>query len=100
MPSKAVVESQSEVLLLSWCEHATQDGTTSKQASSIPASGHEFSLVSFPYSDSVPDGTFGAVDPTREDNYDFLETLFTEVTARFSDHYIHLGGNKVNLACW
>ncbi|KAK7084869.1 hypothetical protein SK128_002483 [Halocaridina rubra] len=44
--------------------------------------------------DGKPDGTFGPIDPTNEANYGFLTTLFTEVTKRFVDHYLHLGGDE------
>ncbi|KAG7158849.1 Beta-hexosaminidase subunit alpha-like [Homarus americanus] len=52
------------------------------------------------YKGSSPDGTFGPIDPSKDNNYDFLQTLFTEVTGRFPDHYIHLGGDEVNFSCW
>lgn len=53
------------------------------------------------YVGSKPTGTFGPIDPTNEDNYEFLKNFFTEVTTqRFIDHYIHLGGDEVSFECW
>nr|XP_053633010.1 beta-hexosaminidase subunit alpha-like [Cherax quadricarinatus] len=52
------------------------------------------------YSESVPDGTFGPIDPTNNNNYGFLKDFFTEVTSRFHDHYVHLGGDEVSFNCW
>ncbi|CAL4067414.1 unnamed protein product [Meganyctiphanes norvegica] len=52
------------------------------------------------YLGNKPTGTYGPVDPTVEANYDFLRELLTEVTGRFKDHYIHLGGDEVPFTCW
>uniref|UniRef100_A0A2P2I7C1 Beta-hexosaminidase n=1 Tax=Hirondellea gigas TaxID=1518452 RepID=A0A2P2I7C1_9CRUS len=51
-------------------------------------------------SSGVPDGTYGPVDPSNEDNFDFLSKLFTEVTANFPDHFLHIGGDEVPFDCW
>lgn len=57
-------------------------------------------LLTTCYDGDKPDGTFGPIDPTNDANYDFLKSLFTEVTERFQDQYIHLGGDEVNFDCW
>lgn len=45
---------------------------------------------------------FGPIDPTIEDNYDFIRTLLTEVKDLFQDQYLHLGGDEVenSISCW
>lgn len=52
--------------------------------------------------DGQPDGTFGPVDPSNEDVYIMMSTFLQEVTERFPDVYVHLGGDEVSFGfdCW
>ncbi|XP_022179120.1 beta-hexosaminidase subunit beta-like isoform X2 [Myzus persicae] len=50
-------------------------------------------------SDSDPNH-FGPIDPTIEENYNFINTLLAEVNELFLDNYLHLGGDEVNTTCW
>lgn len=52
------------------------------------------------YNASGPDGTFGPIDPTREENFAFLTTLFAEIAGVFPDEYVHVGGDEVVFDCW
>lgn len=42
----------------------------------------------------------GPIDPTLEENYHFIRTLFTEISELFKDKFLHLGGDEVNMTCW
>jgi len=41
-----------------------------------------------------------AMDPTREEVYQFLDTFIGEMAALFSDAYFHVGGDEVNGKQW
>ena len=46
------------------------------------------------------DNEFGPIDPTREENYDLIKSLFTELRQVFPEKYLHLGGDEVSFKCW
>ncbi|CAH8853293.1 unnamed protein product, partial [Trichobilharzia szidati] len=52
------------------------------------------------YQDSKPTGQLGPMNPVNDSTFEFLKNLFTEVTSRFHDNYIHLGGDDIDFACW
>ncbi|HLY18502.1 MAG TPA: family 20 glycosylhydrolase [Bryobacteraceae bacterium] len=41
-----------------------------------------------------------AMDPTREETYQFLDTFIGEMTGLFPDEYFHIGGDEVNGKQW
>lgn len=41
-----------------------------------------------------------ALDPTRDEVYDFIDALLDEMTALFPDEYFHIGGDEVNGKQW
>ncbi|CAL8089385.1 unnamed protein product [Orchesella dallaii] len=47
-----------------------------------------------------PDGTFGPINPLREDAYKKMAQLLEEVINVFPDSYLHLGGDEVDFDCW
>jgi hexosaminidase len=54
-----------------------------------------------PYSIGRTWGVFdGAMDPTREETYDFLDAFLAEMTQLFPDPYFHIGGDEVNGKQW
>jgi len=52
------------------------------------------------YTNGVPDGTTGPIDPTNPRTWTFLTSFFAEVVSVFPDHFIHLGGDEVSYTCW
>ncbi|XP_068215407.1 beta-hexosaminidase subunit beta-like isoform X2 [Palaemon carinicauda] len=59
-------------------------------------------LLTSCYKGDEPDGTYGAIDPTNEKNYEFLKSFLEEVSDRFPDDHLHLGGDSAleGLRCW
>jgi len=54
-----------------------------------------------PYSIERKWGIFDpAIDPTRDEVYQFLDGLIAEMTALFPDDYFHIGGDEVNGKQW
>jgi hexosaminidase len=54
-----------------------------------------------PYSIGRTWGVYdGAMDPTREETYEFLDAFLGEMTPLFSDPYFHIGGDEVNARQW
>ncbi len=45
-------------------------------------------------------GSNPAMDPTREEVYDFLDQFFGEMTGLFPDAYLHIGGDEVAPKQW
>ena len=72
--------------------------------------GHSTSwFVGYPELASAPgpyvlDTIFGvllpAMDPTREEVYEFLDQFFGEMAELFPDEYLHIGGDEVNASHW
>ncbi|KER27742.1 hypothetical protein T265_05296 [Opisthorchis viverrini] len=52
------------------------------------------------YSEGVPDGTYGPMNPAESYTYEFLVDLFEEVTKVFPEQMFHLGGDEVPYDCW
>jgi hexosaminidase len=61
----------------------------------------ELASVPGPYSIGRTWGIYdGAMDPTREETYDFLDAFLGEMTQLFPDPYFHIGGDEVNGKQW
>jgi hypothetical protein len=44
--------------------------------------------------------TSGPMDPTKESTFSLIWQLLREVSTRFPDSQIHIGGDEVDFACW
>ncbi|XP_064488150.1 beta-hexosaminidase subunit alpha-like isoform X2 [Ornithodoros turicata] len=61
--------------------------------------GHP-NLLTTCYGYKNPTDAYGPIDPSRDENYVFLERFFQEAAQVFPDQYIHLGGDEVTFDCW
>jgi len=52
------------------------------------------------YLDTAMMGIQAAMDPTREEVYEFLDQLFGEMAVLFPDEYLHIGGDEVVPTQW
>ncbi|KFP70941.1 Beta-hexosaminidase subunit alpha, partial [Acanthisitta chloris] len=52
------------------------------------------------YSGEKLSGTYGPINPILNSTYQFVTSLFQEVSAVFPDFYLHLGGDEVDFTCW
>ena len=52
------------------------------------------------YSQGKPNGVYGPLNPSQNYTFEFLEALFKEISTKFTDNYIHVGGDEVNNLCW
>jgi len=61
----------------------------------------ELASLPGPYSIERHWGIFDpAIDPTRDETYQFLDGLIAEMTSLFPDEYFHIGGDEVNGKQW
>ncbi|KAM9754754.1 beta-hexosaminidase subunit alpha isoform 5-T5 [Menidia menidia] len=52
------------------------------------------------YRRGIASGTFGPINPALASTYQFMESLFKEVSSVFPGSYFHLGGDEVDFSCW
>ncbi|XP_055572192.1 beta-hexosaminidase subunit alpha isoform X2 [Falco biarmicus] len=52
------------------------------------------------YLDKDPSGTYGPINPILNSTYQFVTSLFKEVSTVFPDFFLHLGGDEVDFTCW
>jgi hexosaminidase len=52
------------------------------------------------YKGSDPNGDFGPIDPTNNLTYSFWKVFIKELSQKFPDKYVHLGGDEVDFSCW
>lgn len=52
------------------------------------------------YADGKPVNDYGVIDPSSPVTFDFLSKFLKEISERFPDQYVHLGGDEVFFDCW
>ncbi|XP_054243997.1 beta-hexosaminidase subunit alpha [Indicator indicator] len=52
------------------------------------------------YLGKSPSGTYGPINPILNSTYEFVSSLFKEVSTVFPDFFLHLGGDEVDFTCW
>ena len=58
---------------------------------------HHYTVEDFEHPDPKQDA---AMDPTKEQVYQFLDGFLAEMTALFPDHYFHIGGDECDGKQW
>ena len=58
---------------------------------------HHYTVEDFEHPDPKQDA---AMDPTKEEVYQFLDSFLAEMTALFPDHYFHIGGDECDGKQW
>nr|CAH8866020.1 unnamed protein product [Trichobilharzia regenti] len=52
------------------------------------------------YTEGSPNGETGPFDPTNQTTMGFLTSFFNEITSKFRERFIHLGGGDISFECW
>lgn len=47
-----------------------------------------------------PTGELGPMDPTKEGTFTLIWQVLREMSTRFPDLFVHLGGDEVDVGCW
>jgi len=105
MPGHAASWGKSHPELLTECGASSSRGRGTKSGGTIFKNFYFKKLLKTPFTwfrkaEKEASIAGGPMDPTKESTFSLLWQLLRELSTRFPDAFIHLGGDEVDFECW